>query len=477
MKDFFFKILFGNLVSKIMLIVADGLAVLALPGHDFGGFALLQGLILSGSVIAAWGSDQAVISVLGRSDIVRHDIAGYLSVIQRKVAFTSFVAAACVAVIAMGSRVSFSPYMLLASSLIIMFEAQLIVNAAMLRAWKRPYMAVILFDGLRHSSLLVGAITIYFSNSGFESLVYFWLFTSFLSFSIGALAKKQFLRGSGGEALPAETLMHAGEIKRFSGLWAVMQSVVSRVVLVVSAYLLVPDELGQVAFFLKLMVVFTFLQTVMVQALAPVIGRLATAENRDQARSIYRLSTFFLAATVSPIIGASLLAMDRIVYVFGVSYSGAWWPVTFLFFAQALNIGTGVIGQFILHFGYARLLLLVTIIGASFQCLLLFGLGHYFGVDGILISYAVSNVVLVILKNFLAARKVGFHGFSLPNLTVVGLIVAEVLILEMTTSAKDLSLAWLLFGHAVFCVFLVSVASVRVPEVFGWVTKRFSKDA
>lgn len=477
MKKLFLQLLFGNLASKVLLIGADGLAVLALPSDAFGAFALLQGLILSGAVITAWGSDQAVINIVGRSEAGTHDVPGYLSTIRRKVAISGFLVASVLAAIAMGSRVAFTPQTLLIVAVITMVEAQLVVNAAFFRASSRPYLAVFLFDGMRHLALFVGAVFVYDVDSRYETLLYFWLGSAVISFLVGWNAGRRFLRDSGSQPIPDDDLRHAAEISRFSGLWSVMQSVISRVVLVFSAYLLVPDDLGTVAFFLKLMVVFTFLQTVTIQAVAPFIGQVSKTSNREQAQRIYRLTTFLLAATTVPLIGASFLGIDWINDSFDIAYQGPWPVVTVLLLAQAFNIGTGIIGQFIIHFGYARNLLIISVIGAGVQCVLLVVLGSQFGVPGVLLSYAASNLLLVILKNVLGARKIGVHGFLAPNLLIIGVIAIEVLLIQWTPGLREVDLRWLLVGHAVFCVMLVATAATRLPEITSWLRARKGKSA
>lgn len=477
MKKLFLQLLFGNLASKVLLIGADGLAVLALPSDAFGAFALLQGLILSGAVITAWGSDQAVINIVGRSKPGTHDVLGYLFATRRKVAISGVLVASVLAAIAIGSRVEFTPQTLLIVAVITMVEAQLVVNAAFFRASSRPYLAVFLFDGMRHFALFVGAVFVYAVDGRYETLLYFWLGSTVISFVVGWNAGQRYLRDRGSQQIPDHDRRHADEISRFSGLWSVMQSVISRVVLVFSAYLLAPDDLGTVAFFLKLMVVFTFLQTVTIQAVAPFIGQVSKTSNREQAQRIYRLTTFLLAATAAPLIGASLLGIDWINDAFGIAYQGSWPAVTVLLLAQALNIGTGIIGQFIIHFGYARDLLIISVIGAGAQCALLVVLGSQFGVPGVLLSYAASNLLLVILKNVLGARKIGIHGFSAPNLLIIAVIAIEVLLIQWMHGLREVDLRWLLVGHAVFSVMLVATAATRLPEITSWLSARRGKSA
>lgn len=452
-----------------MLIGADILAVLALPTAAFGTFALLQGLILSGAVISAWGTDQSVISIVGRSDSTRYDIHSYLTAIRLRVALRSLIVAALFAGIALGSRVSIAPETLVIAAIITTLEAQLILNAAVLRATFRPYLAVLFLDGLRHLGLLAAAVLVFASGGGFETLIVYWLVAAIVSFVAGSVMVLRGQRGRGSEMLPEAFQAHAAVISKFSGMWSVMQFVFSRMVLVFSAYMLSPDDLGIVAFFLKLMVVFTFLQTVMVQAVAPIIGRVSTAENREQASRVYSVTTFFLAVTVPPLIGVSLLEMDLIKSTFSISYSGPAFALTALFLAQALNIGTGIIGQFIIHFGYARELLTVSVVGVIVQIVLLLGLGVKFGIPGIFFAYASASVLLVGLKNILAAQKIGFHGFKQSNLIIIGAIAVEVLAFGAYADQVSIGLIWTLLLHTAFCLLISCVALTRVPEAMRWV--------
>lgn len=477
MKKIFLQLLFGNLASKVLLIGADGLAVLALPIDAFGAFALLQGLILSGAVITAWGSDQAVINIVGLSKVGTHDVSGYLSATRRKVAISGVLVASVLAAIAIASRVEFTPQTLLIVVVITMVEAQLVVNAAFFRASSRPYLAVFVLDGMRHFALFVGAVFVYASDGRYETLLYFWLGSAVTSFFVGWSAGRHFLRDSGSQPISDDHRRHAAEISRFSGLWSVMQSVISRVVLVFSAYLLAPDELGTVAFFLKLMVVFTFLQTVTIQAVAPFIGKVSKASNREQAQQIYRLTTFLLATTAVPLIGASQLGIGWITEAFGIAYQGPLLAVTLLLLAQAFNIGTGIIGHFIIHFGYARELLIISVIGASVQGVLLLVLGSQYGVPGVLVSYAASNLLLVVMKNALGARKIGIHGFSTANLGIIGAIAAEILIVQWIPGLRDVNLLWLLVGHVAFSATVVAVAATRLPETTNWISAKKRKNA
>lgn len=468
MRTFFVRILFGNLASKLLLIAADGLAALALPRADFGAFAFLQSLILSGAVIAAWGNEQAAISIIGRVDRGKHDLAGYFSKVLRIVFIRGVVVAALCALLAVGSRFTFTPRLLLIVCLIVMLEAQLIINAAVFRSFERPYAAVALFDGMRHLFLFVGALIIIQTETSFETLLHFWLGSAAASYSVGKPVRTRLVVGSGDAPIPENDKRHAADISRFSGLWAVIQTLISRVVLVFSAYILSPEDVGTVAFFMKLMVIFTFFQTVTSQSFAPIIGKVSKKTNLDQASRVYRLSAFFLAAVTAPLIAVSLLMMGSITDAFQVPYDGIEFAVTILLFAQAINIGTGIIGQFIIHFGYARHQLLISVVGASIQCVLLLLLGVRFGVAGVLFSYAASSVVLVIMKNVVAARTIGLHGFTLPNLLIVGMVVCEVLVLQSVSGAPSIDPVVLLIGHVGFSAAVIVLAAGLMPEVKNW---------
>ena len=476
MKRFFIKLLFGNLASKLFLIGSEGLLALSLPVGEFGTFALLQGLILTGAIVSAWGRDQAVVNIVGQAKARRHDLSEYIAVTRRKTALWSLGITGCLTAIAMGSHVSITPQTQVVVAAITMLEAQLIVNAAMFRASSSPYLAVLLLDGMRHLSLFVSAMIVYTNQGDLAILFYFWLGSAVLSYLLGMIAGRRLLRESGPHYICENDRVHAAEIAQFSGLWIVMQSVISRFVLVFSAYLLTPDDLGVVAFLIKLMVIVTFLQSVTIQAVAPHIGRVSKVANQQQAQRIFRLTTFLLAATATPLIGAIVLMIDWIMEVFGIQYRGPELALTLLFFAQALNIGTGIIGQFIIHFGYARDQLFVSVIGASAQCILLLLLGSHLSVPGVLLSYAASNILLVILKNSLGARKIGIHGFALPNLIIIALISCEVLILRSVPVFQHAYPIWILIGYFGVSALAIALAATQVPEIISWFRSRYCRN-
>lgn len=460
-------------MSKLLLIGSDALAVLALPSESFGAFALLQGLILSGAVISAWGGDQAAISVIGRTRFAQHNVVRYHLRTSVALVLRSALVAITLAAVAMGSRITFTPPILLTVVIITMLEAQMILNAAALRASMRPYLAVLFLDGIRNLALFGAAWWVYSIGGGFEILLYAWLAAAAFCCLGGTIAGRTVL-SSGPEDIPEADQRHASAIARFSGLWSVTQFVISRLVLVFSAYILSPDDLGIVAFFLKLMVVFTFLQTVTVQAVAPVIGRVSQLENIAEAKRVYATTTFLLAAAVTPLVGACLLTLERIMTAFSIQYAGAPIAVLALLMAQAFNIGTGIIGQFIIHFGYARDLLIVSAVGAVLQGALLLLLGTEFGAPGVFAAYSIASILLTLAKNGLAARKVGFHGLAPANLLILCAIAVEVLTARSFVGMSDVHLTALLFAHALFCLAVCALAGTRSPEVRSWLKRRLN---
>lgn len=476
MKKFFAQLLFGNLTSKLMLITSDALIAIALPSSSFGAFALVQGLILSGAVVSVWGNDQAVINMIGRTDSMRHNVFGYLIETQRKVFLQSLVVAVIVSLIAMGSSVALESEILFVLLIITMLEAQLIINSAVFRALSRPYLAVFFFDGVRHLVLVIGAILVFSKQGGFDILIYLWLVGSVLSYFVGSSKLRKIYIGSGISRISNVDRDHVGEIAIFSGLWAVIQTTISRLILVFSAYLLSPDELGVVAFFLKLLVVFTFLQTVMVQAVAPIIGRVSNSENYDQAKKVYSITTFLLAAVVTPWIGACLLVIDEVELYFSVGYTGGAVALIVLFLVQALNIGTGIIGQFIIHFGYSRELLIISACGSVFQILYLLSIGNE-GPEAIFIAYAATSLLLVVLKNCLAYKKVGFHGFQQANLIIIIAVALEVVFVHLFQLPEKIGVMWSLLYHSIYCVLVIFIALTRSPDIIEWMKIRMHQNA
>ena len=417
---FFGRLLFGNVTSKALLVLADGLAAYSLAGAAFGSFSVLQGLIISGAIVAVWGREQAVTNMIGRATSGNVDFRGYLRVTRQRVTPLSVVVALGAILIAEYSSVSFSPAVLAAAGLTVVLEAQLIVNAAVFRARGNAYAAILFLDGLRNLSLFLAAALVTLTGLGYQILIFFWMGAALLSLVIGSRRLSHFLGPVGGEPIPEKDLRHASDIVKFSGIWAVTRLVIAQVALIFSAYVLEPEELGTVAFLIKLLVAFIFLQSVMVQALSPVFGHLGRAENLAQARRVYDLTTLFLAASVAPAIGLALLIMDWIIAFFGVAWSGPDWVLALLFFVQALNIGTGVIGHFMIHFGLSKQLLVLSTVGAVLQFLLLWMLGQRYGLEGVLVAQALASLFLLLGKNVLAARRIGLHGFHSSNLTIIG---------------------------------------------------------
>lgn len=419
LRQFFFRILIGNFSSKLFLLLADGVALYALNKSDFGAFVFLQGLIISGAVISVWGGDQALINIVGKAHEARYDVRGYLRSTRHRIGLISIIVAISAVFVAMFANVAISPAALTMTAFILVIEAQLILTAAVLRTRTRAYQAVLYLDGLRHAFLLITATALLIQDLPFEVLLIGWVIAAMLSLVLGqrALSREDLMADE--LDIPISDRIRASGIARFGGLWSVIQLVISRVVIFASAYLLTPEELGIVAFFIKAMTSFTFLQTVLVQTLAPSIGQLSSSDKLSEARWIYGITTFLLAATVAPAIGLFLLAIEPVKTFFSVVWEGDDRVIVFLLFTQAFNIGTGIIGQFIIHFGYIRALVAISATFALLQVGLLVFLGQSKSIEGVLLSYAIANVFLVIVKNGFAALRMGLHGFGPFNLGAI----------------------------------------------------------
>lgn len=426
MVKFFAKILLGNLFSKLLLIAAEAMAFLGVGAAQFGAFAFCQGLIFTGATIAVWGKGQALIGVVGRVREAGNvqNTMGFIRKSRHEVAMLSIVLASTCVIGAFFSQVNLGLLSLVLIALIIVAEAQLILNAAILRSNRMALKGILYLDGLRHLALASMALLTLVTDANFLVLLFGWAAAAFVSLIAGYRAVTRAVPENACKPIATATLDHAAGISKFSGMWSVAQLVYSRFAIIFGAYILPAQDLGATAFFIKLMVIFTFLHTVMSQAFAPSIGRLSLAENFDQARRVYDVSTFFLAATVLPAIGLCVLNLDLILAFFKINWTHALLVPVFLFWVQGLNIATGIIGQFIIHFGHARALFYISVGGASIQCALMFTLGVIYGVNGILTSYAISNLFLTIAKNVFAARKMGVHGTTLPNLAIFAGVVA-----------------------------------------------------
>ena len=421
---FFYQILIGNFMSKLFLIIAEVLILFYLPNDQFGTFVFLQGLIISGSVISVWGADQAIINAAGRNSSKKHDISTYHHSSRVRIFWASIPISILAAVIAEFSNALIDNITLLLLTVIIVIEAQLILNSALLRAKSRAYLAVLYLDGFRHIFLLLVALIIILLDLNLTFIIFGWLFAAVISFVCGNIAIFGIFKEKLAQVRMADADgMHADTIAKFSGIWSFTQVVISRMIIILSGYFFTADELGTIAFFMKLMIIFTFLQTVMLQSIAPVIGKVSRVENIEDAKMIFKNTTIFLACVVAPAAGVCLLTLNPLMIFFGIEWNYSLTAVYALIFAQALNIGTGLIGQFIIHFGYAKNLLFISLFGALLQCVLFYLLATQFGMPGVLLSYAITSVFLVLSKNIFSRNRIGFDGLQFVNLGVIGFAI------------------------------------------------------
>ena len=460
MLNIFISLLAGNLMSKFLLVSSDALAFLSLSSEDFGVFALFQAAILSTSIICVWGKDQAIINMFGRFKASEYNLNFYLISMRIRVLLLSGFGCLLLWVLIENSPIIYEQKLLIVSFLILLLEPQLYLNSAAIRTLSSPLLSVTFFDGLRHLSLFVGAFAIFMFDFEYLWLFFLWALASLVSFVAGQYILRFLLKDNGPQKLPDVDLNNISEISRFSGMWSAVQAIFSRVILVISAYLLSPSDLGVVAFFLKLLVIFTFIHTVVVQTLSPYIGALSSNTTNDEASQINRITRLFLSCTVTPSIGACLLSMAKIIEIFSVEYLGSFYVLFCLFVAQAINLGTGVIGHFIIHYGYPRELLKISLLALATQLLLLVILGQKFGVEGVLLSYAFSSLFLACMKSILAQRKLGFHGFGRANLCVI--FICSSLCMTLAVSNNFQFSAANIFTFMIFSIFVI--VSVLVFE-------------
>ena len=418
---FFLSILAGNFASKLMLICAEAVALIALTKANFAAFAFLQAIILSAAVISVWGSDQALINISSIAAEKRYNIKKYIVSTRIRVFVISLFIGVCGLIAIYLSAFTFDLIIYFLIFVIICLEAQLILNAAILRSMRQAYDAILYLDGLRHLAILAAAGALFIRHSSIELIFLSWLIAAAISWFGGSRKVRQAIGTESITQPDVDTLQHAAEISKFSGLWSVIQSAVARLVILTSAYILSPNEIAIVAFFMKIMVIFTFLQTVIIQTISPVIGKLSNPDNVAQSARLFSLTTLFLAASVAPAVVISLIFIQPIIGFFEINWDGSFAIVAILLFAQALNIGTGIIGQHIIHFGFARQLLYISLSGVIIQLILLLTVGQLYGVHGILASYAISSIYLTLAKQTLSAIKIGFHALLDYNMVLIAI--------------------------------------------------------
>ena len=131
---FFLVIATGNFLSKVFFLSSDILVLYGLGVEQFGILAFLQSLFLAFSVVAVWGNDQAMISMIGRIKIRGDDIKPHVCRARWLITLRSILLIAIAWVIIYFSKLVTHWPVYGLCGLIILIEPHLIFNSAILRA-------------------------------------------------------------------------------------------------------------------------------------------------------------------------------------------------------------------------------------------------------------------------------------------------------------------------------------------------------
>jgi O-antigen/teichoic acid export membrane protein len=426
-------LLFGNGVGKIALLVFELALARELGAATYGLFSIALALLLVLAHLCLLGLEFGLVQQLAAyQEEGRRDREAAL--IYAALLAVGGVGALAGVALWMGAeplaaRVFDKPELapaLRVVAIILPVEALSQCMTAVFRGLRQARQQLIVSDALRNLMLLATVPAIIWWSPRLESLLAVMLVGTLLSCLAGAMRLVR--------SYPSAPLRGAAtglaEALRFSAplfVWNVFQRTTGRIPVLLAGMFLASAELGVFALLLRIMVVFTFVQTAVNQSAPVEFARLHYLGERDALRSLFeRLSlVLMLVATVIalPLVIDPVRVLD---VVLGSGYAAYAVLLVALTVTDAVNVGSGPVGHLLICAGRRHVVVAVAFIGVVIQVGLILALAARYGLPGAVMAEVSTGIFLIVARHLLTARTLGIHAFTIrfAGLLAAGLLAA-----------------------------------------------------
>gem|GEM_PF-723974 len=225
-------------------------------------------------------------------------------------------------------------------------------------------------------------------------------------------------------ALDSSVLRQIASFSYLLFFWNLFQNVAGRFQVLLAGVFLTSEGVGIFSLFLRIVLVFTFLQTAITRTAPVEFARLNHLKDHESLRRLFE----FIAQSL--LIISLLIALPIFVRpsfwlgLFGKAYSTQPWLLLPLVLGQVVNVGTGPIGHLLISCGAQSAVFLAALIASTTQLVSSCILMPTLGVAGAVFAETATTLSLVIIRHTLSYKYFGIHFLNrqlLALLSIFGL--------------------------------------------------------
>jgi O-antigen/teichoic acid export membrane protein len=470
-------VLAGNGVSKLLLVAFEFAVAAILGATQYGLFSICFALLLIVSNISILGLDYGIVQNLSiyqeqqRLDRVRSLIISSLIMVGASGLIAGLTI--CLGANLLAVRVFNKPELatpLLLIGIAVPFEALNQAISAIFRGLRRYRDHIVSIDLARNIVLIVSVPVMIWLNIQLNLLIMFVLFGSLFGSILGMNKLRSYIGGS--SLWNANIWSTARELIAFSYklfIWNIFQKLAGRSQTLLAGIFLTSAQVGVFAVFLRIVLVFTFIQTAVNQTSPVEFARLNYLGEFNRLKSMYQASTRVLLIATMFLALPLVVRPDILLAAFGAEYVPFAWLLLPLVVSEFIDVGTGPIGQLLISCRKQSSIFIVSVIGSIIQVVLSVLLMPLYGIAGAVSAEVVTSISLTVIRHIASHTLLKIHSFTWEFLILCVAGVVSALLGWQLAEVFDNTLGYTL-GVSLACLgFLMSLI------VYSFVNKLFQK--
>ncbi len=326
------------------------------------------------------------------------------------------------------------------------FEATNQCLSAIFRGLRKFRDHVIVSDFIRNICLLGSIPLVLGFNLNLEQIIYFLLLGSISSSCFGFFRLKNKILLSSKFSFRNRSILK--ELINFSYLlfvWNIFQKLAGRSQILLAGIFLTSEEVGVFGIFLRIILMFTFLQSAINQTVPVEFAKLNYLEQKENLKNLLELISTAL------LIGCTILAIPIVVQpqlffkLLGQEYSANAWMLLPLLTVQVFNVGSGPIGQLLIYCRQHFYVFIISLFGSLVQVFISIYLMPIYGLYGAIVAESVTILTLTLMRHSFSLKILGFCGLTWDfwALLFMGMTSALIGIIINSLNMLDFSNYWI----------------------------------
>lgn len=415
-----FTILFGNGISKLMLVGFELFLATFLGPAPYGLFSISLAVLIVATNISLAGMDFGIIQYLAiyqeqkRDDKLRSLIIWALLIVTMIGLCSGLVVAAFSNQIA--SSLFHKPELsaaLLIVGIIIPFETFNQGMGAVFRGMRQYRNYIIVSDLLRNLCLVISIPLTIWLQLSLSYTMLFLLAGSLMASAAGAVRIIRMVSGfSTADFRDTSVIKPLVSFSYLLSVWNVLQNVAGRSQIILAGIFLTSEQVGVFGIFLRMTLLFTFFQSATNQTISVEFARLHYLGQRENLKHMLNSTAKGLLLICLLLALPIVVSPTFVLQLLGREYNEYAWLLLPLLVAQVVNVGTGPIGQLLIGCGKQSAIFTTSMIGSIVQIILSVMLMSRYGLIGAVIAETTTNITLTILKHGFSYRLLGIHAFT-----------------------------------------------------------------